>query len=104
MPKIKVEVVKRQPEPEQGITYTIKEVEVFTSPKQGYKGARVALEDAMQNKTETVLWLRDQATTKSKLGTFIAALGDDTDTWIDKRILIKSWRDGNRDIELAPPA
>ena len=101
MPKIDVEIAEQLPEPLEGHTYQIKETELFTSQVRGYKGLRVAMTD-LEGDTEVVaaLWTRDIAGEKSKLGAFIVALGNDTDTWNGKKIKILKWRSGDRQIEV----
>jgi hypothetical protein len=46
------------------------------------------------------LWMREVAGKQSKLGAFITELGDNTDAWTGKKIMIKSWRPNIRKIEV----
>lgn len=100
MPKVNVEIAESLPEPVEGQTYTITEAEIFTSQVRSYKGIRVSMEAQDGTTVVTALWTRDIAGEKSKLGTFISVLGNDTDKWIAKKIKFVSWRAGNRKIEL----
>jgi len=102
MPKVNVEIAESLPEPEEGKTYTIREAEVFTSQVRSYKGIRVSMVAEDNTEVVTALWTRDIAGEKSKLGTFISVLGNDTDKWISKKIKFVSWRPGNRKIEQVP--
>ena len=104
MVKIETELVQPLPEPEEGKTYTIKNVEYVTTQRMGYKGYRVLLEDTEGNEAATMLWDREQAGINSKLGSFLVVLGSDTDEWIGKRITFISWRQRARKIQLAPPS
>ena len=100
MPEIPVEIAEQQPEPKENETYTIEEVEVFTSQVRAYKGIRVKMVDANNNVAVTAIWLRNVAGQKSKLGAFIKALGTNTDNWVHKKIKFVAWRDKNREIQL----
>ena len=101
MPKINVEIAEQLPEPLEGHTYLIHDAELFTSQVRGYKGLRVPLTDQTdQTEVIAVLWTRDIAGEKSKLGSFISVLGNDTDNWNGKKIKILKWRPGERQIEL----
>lgn len=101
MPKINVEIAEQLPEPLEGHIYQIHDPELFTSQVRSYKGLRVPMTD-QQDQSEVVaaLWTRDIAGEKSKLGSFIVALGNDTDTWNGKKIRILKWRPGERQIEV----
>lgn len=46
------------------------------------------------------LWLTDNASSTSKLGSFLVALGNDTENWIGKTILFREWSNKNREIEV----
>lgn len=102
MPKINVEIAETLPEPKEGMIYTIAEAEPFTSQVRGYKGLRVAMTGQDGSTVVAALWTRDVAGEKSKLGSFITALGNDTDTWIGKKIKFTTWRQGDRKIEVVP--
>ena len=103
MPKIKTEVVETPPEPQEGVTYKIESAEIIHTQRRGYDGLRVSLKGNDGSIRGTMLWMRETAGTKSKLGTFVAVLGNDTDTWIGKNITVIKWQEGNRQIALAPP-
>ena len=101
MPKINVEVAETQPEPQENHVYIIGECELFTSQIHGYKGLRVPMKDeADQKEIVAALWMREVAGKQSKLGAFITVLGQDTDTWLGKKIMVKSWRPNLRKIEV----
>jgi len=101
MPKINVEIAESLPEPIEGHIYTITETELFTSQVRGYKGLRVAMTDqADGNQVVAALWMREIAGSKSKLGSFISILGDETDAWVGKKIRFVTWRPGDRKIEV----
>jgi hypothetical protein len=101
MPKINVEIAETLPEPLEGHIYKIGEPELFTSQVRGYKGLRVPLTDqADQSEVVAALWMREVAGSLSKLGAFVAALGDITESWTGKTIKVVSWRTGNRKIEV----
>jgi hypothetical protein len=102
MPKIDVEIAESLPEPLEGHTYTIGECELFTSQVRSYKGLRVDMTAEDGTKVVAALWTREIAGTKSKLGAFVAALGDDTDKWIGKKVKIVKWRSGDREIQVVP--
>jgi len=100
MVKLKTEIAESQPEPKEGTIYTIGECELITTQVRSYKGLRVAMKAEDGTEVVTVLWMRDVAGEKSKLGSFISALGDDTDAWEGKKIRFVAWREGNRKIEV----
>lgn len=100
MPKIQVEIAESLPEPLEGHTYQITEAEPFTSQVRSYKGLRVTMLDEAGNTVVSALWTRDIAGEKSKLGSFIVALGNETDAWIGKKIKFVTWRLGDRKIEV----
>ena len=103
MPKIKAEIVETPPEPTEGKTYEIISAEIIKTQRSSWDGVRVGLKDDKGNEAATVLWLRDKTTPIAKLGAFISVLGNDTDTWLHKRITIVKWTSRNRQIALAPP-
>jgi hypothetical protein len=101
MPKIDVEIAETLPEPQEGHVYVIGECELFTSQVRGYKGLRVPMKDeAAQKEVVAALWMREVAGAQSKLGAFVTVLGDDTDAWTGKKIMVKSWRPNLRKIEV----
>ena len=112
MPKLNVRLATGV-EPREGGRYTITAVEEVTTAVRGYKGLRVSMKNATdKNDTETyttMLWLRETAGLRSKLGAFIAAftkfLGDeekalDPDNWIGHTIYVVSWQERNREIRV----
>lgn len=100
MPEIDVEIAEQMPRPREGGIYRIEKVEIFTSALRGYKGIRVTMTDENDNLVVEPLWTREVASTHSKIGAFIAALGKNTDNWIGKKIKIIDWRPASRKIEV----
>lgn len=111
MPRIKTELAQGV-EPNEGAVYVITAVEERTTAVSGYKGIRVSLEPEKRKEGDddiyaTMLWSREEAGVKSKLGSFISAfldfLGDedmafDTDNWAKHKIRIISWKAKAREI------
>jgi len=95
-----VKIAEQLPGFEEGDVITIKEVEILTTAVQGFKGIRVSGTDAAGIEKAEMLWIRPVVGSKSKLGSFIAELGDDTDNWVGKKIKIKRWRSRWREIEV----
>ena len=83
-----------------GQKYVVLTVEGFTSEVQGFVGYRVTLDGGKDNTIALPLWQRGTVGTKSKLGSFIIALGTNTDNWIGKTIRFKSWIEKKREIEV----
>ena len=101
IPKIKVEIAESLPEPIEGHIYKITETELFTSQVRSYKGLRVAMTDeAGGAQVVAALWMREIAGEKSKLGAFVSVLGDESDSWVGKKIKVVTWRPSNRKIEV----
>lgn len=100
MPEIKTTTTDELPEPEAGKVYKIGEVEEFTSAVRGFKGLRVDMKDSKGNTVVASLWLREVVGLKSKLGSFIKALGKNTDNWKGKKVRVVKWGVGNREVEL----
>lgn len=99
------------------------ETDLFSKPKRGSKYEIIKVEqkevdignkqmrDAIlltmksTDKTDTnvyteSLWLADTASSTSKLGSFLVALGNDTEKWIGQNILFREWSNRNREIEV----
>lgn len=101
MPKLKVEIAEAMPEPIEGHIYTITEAELFTSQVRSYKGLRVSMKDVADgSEVVAALWMREIAGSKSKLGSFISVLGDESDAWIGKKVKFVTWRPNDRKIEV----
>jgi len=114
--KGKAELVKAE-EPKEGKSYIITATEELKTAVQGFNGIRVSL-DPIDTKEKariaeegknvaTMLWMREEAGFKSKLGSFLDAftkfLGDedsalDTDNWHKHEIRIISWKARAREI------
>jgi len=80
--------------------YVILVAETFISDVAGYEGVRVTLDGGIDNLLAIPLWQRQTVGRKSKLGAFLAVLGNDTDSWIGKTIKFVSWQPKARVIEL----
>lgn len=100
MPEINVKVVEQLPEPLEGQIYTIEEAQVITTSVRSYKGIRVTMTDTQNRKHGTMLWLREEPGSQSKIGAFASALGSNTDAWIGKKVQFVSWRQGNRKLQV----
>jgi hypothetical protein len=99
--EIDVELVKRLPEPEEGKTYRIENVEYVETPLQKLRGWRVTLREASTGSlAATMLWHRHQVGSTSKLGSFLAVLGKRTEEWVGKQILFIAWRRRERKIAI----
>lgn len=103
IPKLDVQTTDEIPAAEEGKVYDIVSADEFSSAVRSFKGLRVTLKDLKGNEAVEALWLRSPVGPKSKLGSFVVVLGKDTKNWIGKRIRIISWKQGSRQIELAPP-
>jgi len=111
MVKLEANITKPMPNFHEGLSGTISKAEVIKTQLRGYDGVRVVLSNTNceecgrtqgleTNEHADMLWLRDNVGQKSKLGAFIIALGDDTDTWVGKRIVIKTWQSKVRAIQV----
>jgi len=111
MVKLEANITKPTPDFHEGLSGTISKVEVIKTQLKGYDGVRVVLSNTNceecgkaqgldTNDHAAMLWLRDNVGQKSKLGTFIIALGDDTDNWVGKKIVIKTWQSKARAIQV----
>lgn len=84
-----------------GKIYRVLKAEVITTPKQGYEAVEVELEDVPTGvKHGAMLWIEERLGRKTKAGSFILALGKDTNKWIGKTIEIVSWSDKEREVKL----
>ena len=114
--KGKAELAKAE-EPKDGRSYVITKVEEVKTAVQGFNSLRVSL-DPVDTKEKArmkeegkevaaMLWMREVAGVKSKLGSFLDAfskfLGDeeaalDTDAWLKHEIRIVSWKPKAREV------
>lgn len=101
MPKVGTEVREGVDQVEIGVVYHIDNVEGVTTEISAYTGIRVSLMSDKKGEGNIMLWKRPVTTPKSKLGAFIKLLGDNTDSWLGKKIIFKDWRVGARLVELA---
>jgi hypothetical protein len=96
---VNVKIVERKPEPPIGQVLTITNVESIKTTKGD--GIRVTFQDSYNNEYNTMLWVKEQVGSKSKLGAFITTLGLNENEWVGKKIKIVAWGKADRQIELA---
>lgn len=97
-------------EPEEGKSYIIGDTEEIKTPVQGFTGLRISMKSVKKDDEEnyaTVLWLRDEAGKKSKLGAFLDAFTNffdteaeamETENWVGHEIRFVVWKSKNREI------
>jgi len=88
------------PSPTEGGIYSVMKAEIFSSAVQGFKGVRVELKDHKGNVFVETLWIRPIIGPKSKLGSFIKAMGKEESKWVGKKIRLIKWAARNREIEV----
>lgn len=95
-PKLSVKLP--DPEPVKDGIYTITKVEEVNvnTPNGQMSGFRVSLVDDRGSPYSTMLWEKETASKKSKIGAFVSALGPDTDLWINHKVLFASWAEKDR--------
>lgn len=84
------------------LPYAVMSVEPFKSEVNGYFGFRVVLDGGKDNVLSLALWYGETVGRKSKMGSFMVALGQDVLTWPLKIIKVISWNAKNRIVELVP--
>lgn len=82
--------------------YLIMDIEPFKSEVNGYFGFRVTLDGGKDNTLALALWYRETVGRKSKMGSFLTALGENPTSWAGKMIRFVSWDAKNRVIALQP--
>jgi hypothetical protein len=101
-------------EPVEGQTYIVTAVEEIKTAVQTFAGLRVSLEPEKRKKDDendyaTMLWSRDVAGIRSKLGAFISAFLEffddeekamETDNWKGHKVRIVSWKSKDREIQV----
>ena len=116
MPKIPTVTVKNLPNFHPELVGQILSAEQIKTAQRGFEGIRIRLqanncaihnltaEDKEKSKDGAdhaeMLWTRAETGTTSKLGSFITALGDDTDVWVGKWIKVLRWAAKDREIEV----
>lgn len=85
------------------VPYMINDVERVVTERQNFEGHRVELLDIRGNEGSVMLWSRPVTSPKSKLGAFITLLGSNSDKWLKKWIIFKSWEQNSRVVELSAP-
>ena len=106
MVKLNTKISKPLPNFHVGLIGKITSVEVIKT-KMGVDALRVALSDTNCEESGDgntqhvdVLWLREKVSRNSKLGAFLLVLGDDTDEWLGKTIVIDRWQERDRKIQV----
>jgi len=101
MPEIGTKVREGGDDVEVGKAYEITNVETVETEVRSFAGVRVTLLTKKAEEGNVMLWKRPVTSPESKLGAFITLLGSNTDTWLNKWIIFKDWRQGARLVELA---
>jgi len=106
MVKLNTKISKPLPNFHVGLIGKITSVEVIKT-KMGIDALRVALSDTNCEESGDgstqhidVLWLREKVGRNSKLGAFLSVLGDDTDKWLGRTIVIDRWQERDRKIQV----
>jgi len=106
MVKLNTKISKPLPTFHAGLIGKITSVEVIKT-KMGVDALRVALSDTNCEESGDgstqhvdVLWLREKVSRNSKLGAFVSVLGDDTDKWLGRVIVIDRWQERDRKIQV----
>ena len=109
--KLKTELYASPEEEENYVISSVEQVEVKSGNKT-YDALKVTMVsvNSKDNSIYTLsLWLSDEASRTSKLGSFLSAFADffegkedanDTDTWVEHTIKVKRWKDKDREIEV----
>jgi len=82
-----------------GKTYLVEDVQKFHSEVQGFEGYRLTLSAGPNDVLAIPLWTREIAGRKSKLGSFMMALGEKVGSWNGRCVIIKTWEPRNRVVE-----
>jgi len=101
MGKIDSEVVNDLPEIEAGKSYRVIGAEVGPTEVKQYNAVAVYCErvpDGVEH--NTMLWVQKKVGERTKLGTFLKVLGDDTDKWKGKVFEVVKWGEKDREIKL----
>jgi len=80
--------------------YEIINVENVTTDVSQFSGIRVEMLTTRGKTGSIMLWKRPVTGKGSKLGVFITQLGSNTDKWLHKWLIFKSWEQKARVIEL----
>jgi len=101
MGKIDSEVVKDLPEIEPGKSYRVTDADVTETIVRQYHAVVVFCErvpDGVEH--NTMLWIQKVVGERTKLGTFLKVLGNDTDKWKGKVFEVVKWSEKDREIKL----
>ena len=99
-PVVDTEVRESADNVKENVPYQITNVEDIVTDVQQYSGLRVSLVSAKGEEGGVVLWKRKVTGKGSKLGVFIVALGNNTDRWLRKWVIFKTWENRNRVLEV----
>ena len=100
LPKIDTEVREGADDITEGVAYEIVNVEEIVTDVQQYSGIRVTCLSVKAEEGNVVLWQRKVTGKDSKLGVFLTLLGNDTDKWLHKWVVFRTWQLRNRLLEL----
>jgi len=107
MVKLNTKISRGLPTFHTGLIGKISKAEVVKTKLKGLDALRVILsdtncEESGDGSTEhaDVLWLREKVSKNSKLGAFLSVLGDETDKWLGRTIVIDSWSEKDRKIQV----
>ena len=105
--KLNTKIKKSLPRFHVGLIGKITSVELIKTKISGIDALRVALSDTNceenmdgSNQHVDVLWIRENVSGNSKLGAFVSVLGDDTDKWLGRTIVIDRWQEKDRRIQV----
>jgi len=101
-PEIGTEVREGADDVKLNVPYEIINVETVSTDVAQYKGIRVELLTVKGQTGTVMLWQRPVTGTGSKLGVFITQLGSNTDKWLHKWLIFRSWEQKARVIEVVP--
>ena len=103
-------------EPKEGLKYTISSAEQVTIKNssgkefEAIKVLMVSTDAKDKNVYSLTLWLTDEASSTSKLGSFISGFRDffretkedasETDNWLTHTVQVKRWRNKEREIQV----
>ena len=105
--KLDTEVREGADDITEGVPYLITDVDAsIITDVQKLQGIRVTVLSAKSEEGNVMLWRRPVTGLTSKLGVFITALGNDTDKWLQKWVIFRTWQVRNRVLEVieAPKA
>lgn len=99
-PELGVKLAEGGDDIELGKAYEITNVEAGETEVRQFHMIRVELVTRDGKVGSCALWKRPVTSAGSKLGSFIALLGSNTDKWLHTWIIFKEWKQGARIVEL----